>query len=88
MAKQTGGEAVKVHSPVDYGRGISRIVGNLTARYNLGFALAENEQTDGSMHQLEVRVRSQDAKGKTRRLDVTSRRGYFMPGNTMQTAER
>ncbi|HMF58644.1 MAG TPA: VWA domain-containing protein [Pyrinomonadaceae bacterium] len=88
LAKQTGGEAVSVHSPSDYGRGLSRIVGNLTARYNLGFTLAESEQTDGSMHQLEVRVRAQDVRGKTRRLDVTSRRGYFMPRNATETAER
>lgn len=79
MAKQTGGEAIKVHRADDYARGLNKIVGNLTARYNLGFTLDEAEQDDGTMHQLEVRVRARDAKGKTRKLEVSSRRGYFMP---------
>ena len=79
MAKQTGGEAIKVHRAADYARGLNKIVGNLTARYNLGFTLDEAEKDDGTMHQLEVRVRARDAKGKTRKLEVSSRKGYFMP---------
>lgn len=79
MAKQTGGEAIKVHRADDYARGLNKIIGNLTARYNLGFTLSEAEQDDGTMHQLEVKVRARDAKGKTRKLEVSSRRGYFMP---------
>lgn len=79
MAKQTGGEAIKVHRADDYARGLNKIIGNLTARYNLGFTLDEAEKDDGTMHQLEVKVRARDAKGKTRKLEVTSRKGYFMP---------
>ena len=62
----------------DYGAGLSRIIGNLTARYSLGFTLAENETDDGRMHQLEVRVKAEDDKGKKRKLLVTSRQGYYM----------
>jgi hypothetical protein len=41
-------------------------------------ALAEQENDDGRMHSLEVRVRTQDEKGKTRKLAVSSRQGYYM----------
>jgi hypothetical protein len=51
----------------------------LTARYSLGFALREEERDDGRLHELTVRVKAQDAQGKTRKLEVSSRRGYFMP---------
>jgi VWFA-related protein len=78
LAQRSGGEAVKVGRVKDYGAGLSRIIGNLTARYSLGFALAENETDDGRMHQLEVRVKAPDEKGKTRKLQVTSRQGYYM----------
>jgi VWFA-related protein len=78
LAQRSGGEAVKVNRVKDYGSGLSRIIGNLTARYSLGFTLAENETDDGRMHHLEVRVKAQDEKGKTRKLQVTSRQGYYM----------
>jgi len=78
LAGQSGGEAVKVGRPKDYAAGLSRIIGNLTARYSLGFALAEDEIDDGRMHNLEVRVKAQDEKGKTRKLQVSSRQGYYM----------
>ncbi len=86
LAKQTGGESVKVHGPQDYGRALSRIVGNMTARYNLGFTLSDTEADDGRMHQLDVRVRAADARGKTRKLDVTARRGYFVQHSRTETA--
>lgn len=79
LAQQSGGEAVRVSRVSDYGSGLARIIGNLTARYSLGFRLAEEEKDDGRMHQLEVRVKAQDAKGKTRKLIVNSRQGYYMP---------
>jgi hypothetical protein len=69
---------VKVARVKDYGTGLSRIIGNLTARYSLGFALAENESDDGRMHHLEVRVNAPDEKGKKRKLLVSSRQGYYM----------
>ena len=78
LAQQSGGEAVKVSRPKDYLTGLSKIFGNLTARYSLGFALAESEQDDGKLHNLEVRVKAADEKGKLRKLQVSSRQGYFM----------
>jgi VWFA-related protein len=79
LAKATGGESVRVRRPADYANGLSLIVGNLNARYSLGFTLAEAETDDGQMHALEVRVRAKDAKGKERKLEVKARRGYYMP---------
>jgi len=78
LAQRSGGEAVKVGRAKDYGAGLQRIIGNLTARYSLGFALAEDEIDDGRMHALEVRVKAQDEKGKNRKLQVSSRQGYYM----------
>lgn len=78
LAQQSGGEAVKVGRVKDYATGLSKIIGNLTARYSLGFALAENENDDGKMHSLEVRVKAQDDKGKARKILVSSRQGYYM----------
>lgn len=78
LAQRSGGEAVKVGRVKDYGAGLQRIIGNLTARYSLGFALAEEENDDGRMHSLEVRVNAKDEKGKTRKLQVSSRQGYYM----------
>jgi VWFA-related protein len=78
LAQKSGGEAVKVSRVKDYGAGLSRIIGNLTARYSLGFTLAEDETDDGRMHQLQVRVQAKDEKGKKRKLEVSSRQGYYM----------
>jgi VWFA-related protein len=79
LAQQSGGEAVRVSRTSDYGAGLAKIIGNLTARYSLGFALKEDEKDDGRMHELAVRVKALDGKGKQRKLEVSSRRGYFMP---------
>src|SRR5688572_5415829 len=78
LAQRSGGETVKVNRVKDYSAGLSRIIGNLTARYNLGFALAENETDDGRIHSLEVRVQAKDEKGKKRKLVVSSRQRYYM----------
>lgn len=78
LAEQSGGEAVKVKRTKDYAAGLARIIGNLTARYSLGFTLAEDEKDNGQLHQLEVRVKAPDAKGKLRKLEVSARRGYYM----------
>lgn len=78
LAQQSGGEAVKVSRTKDYAAGLSKIIGNLTARYSLGFSLAELEKDDGRLHNLEVRVKAPDAKGKLRKLEVSSRQGYYM----------
>lgn len=79
LAQQTGGEALRVNRTRDYGTGLAKIIGNLTARYSLGFTLAEDEKDDGRMHELAIRVKARDEKGKERKLDVSSRRGYFVP---------
>lgn len=79
LAQQSGGEAVKVGRASDYGNGLARIIGNLTARYSLGFQISEDEKDDGRMHALDVRVKAKDAKGKQRKLLVSARKGYYMP---------
>jgi VWFA-related protein len=79
LARNSGGEAVHVSRVRDYGAGLAKIFGNLTARYSLGFALSEEEKDDGRMHELAVRVKALDAKGKARKIEVSSRRGYYMP---------
>ena len=86
LAQRSGGEAVKVGRVKDYGAGLSRIIGNLTARYSLGFALAESENDDGRMHALEVRVKAKDDKGKNRKLQVSSRQGYYMSSTVPKEA--
>jgi VWFA-related protein len=87
LAQQSGGEAVHVGRVSDYGAGLAKIIGNLTARYSLGFALSEQEKDDGRMHELAIKVKALDAKGKERKLEVSSRRGYYMPkGDTDQAA--
>jgi len=78
LAQRSGGDAVKVSQTKDYGAGLAEIIGNLTARYSLGFALAENEIDDGRMHALEVRVNAKDEKGRNRKLLISSRQGYYM----------
>jgi hypothetical protein len=47
LAQQSGGEVVHVGRVSDYGAGLAKIIGNLTARYSLGFALSEQEKTTG-----------------------------------------
>ena len=78
LAQQTGGEAVKISRTKDFATGLSKIIGNLTARYSLGFALAEDEKDDGRLHNLEVKVKAPDTKGKMRKLEVSARKGYYM----------
>ena len=78
LAQRSGGEAIKVNRTKDYGAGLAQIIGNLTARYSLGFALAEDEVDDGHMHALEVRVNAKDEKGRNRKLLISSRQGYYM----------
>jgi VWFA-related protein len=84
VAKASGGDVVRVHSPNDYAKGLSRIIGNLNARYSLGFALAEAETDDGRMHPLEVRVAAKDAKGRDRKLEIKARKSYYMPAAPKQ----
>ena len=75
LAEQTGGEAVRVSRVKDYGVGLAQVIGNLTARYSLGFAISENEKDDGRLHQLDVRV-----KGYRRERKVSQAAGEFAEG--------
>jgi hypothetical protein len=79
IAEQTGGEAISVNQPQDYVAALERMIANLSARYSLGFALNQNEQDDGRMHKLEVRIKARDARGKERKLIVRARQGYYIP---------
>jgi VWFA-related protein len=79
VAAATGGDVVRVRSPADYAKGLSQIIGNLNARYSLGFTLADAETDDGKLHPLEVRIHAKDVKGKDRKLETKARRGYFRP---------
>lgn len=79
LAKQTGGVAVKVRSPEEFGAGLQQITSGLASRYSLGFTLGEDEQDDGRMHKLEVKVKARDPKGKERKLIVSARQGYYAP---------
>ena len=86
LANLSGGETVHVSRVNDYGAGLARVIGNLNARYSLGFTLAEDEKDDGRLHELTLRVKAPDAKGKLRKLEVSSRRGYFVPKTEEETA--
>lgn len=79
IAEQTGGEATNVQKPEDYGAALERMVVGLSARYNLGFALNQNERDDGRLHKLEVRIKVRDGRGKERKFTVKARRGYYIP---------
>ena len=78
-ASQTGGDYVRVRRKRDYGPALEKLIGDLAARYSLGFTLREDELADGRMHQLEVRVRARDSQGKDRKVDVSARQGYYPP---------
>jgi hypothetical protein len=78
IAEQTGGEAQSVKQAEDYGAALGKLIGDLAARYNLGFTLKESEQDDGREHKLEVKVKARDAHGKERKLIVRARHGYYM----------
>ncbi|CAN5455595.1 hypothetical protein BH18ACI2_BH18ACI2_11550 [soil metagenome] len=88
LAKRTGGESLKVRRPTDYASGLRQVIGNLNARYSLGFTLAETETDDGQQqHTLEVKVRARDAKGKDRKLEVKARGGYYLPAAEKKSEE-
>ncbi|PYS35334.1 MAG: hypothetical protein DMF75_03990 [Acidobacteria bacterium] len=86
LAKQTGGEAVRVDRPEEFAAAIGRLIDGLAARYSLGFTLGEGERDDGRLHKLEVKVKARDARGKERKLSVSARRGYYVPGSGGRSA--
>lgn len=81
IAKQTGGDYVRVRKKKDYGAALERLIGNVAARYSIGFALEDGEADDGRMHRLEVKVKARDSQGKKRELEVSAREGYYAPKN-------
>ena len=79
LAQQTGGVAVRVKRPEEFGAGLQQIATDLASRYSLGFTLGEGEKDDGRMHNLEVKVKARDQRGRERKLVVSARRGYYLP---------
>ena len=79
IARRTGGDYVRPRRKRDYGSALERLIGDQAARYTLGFTLGENEQDDGTMHRLEVKIQTRDAQGKERRIEVSARQGYYLP---------
>jgi VWFA-related protein len=77
-AEQTGGETATVGSPENFNAAVKRIIGNLAARYSLGFTLDESERDGGRMRRLSVKVKARDERGRERKVTVSARRGYFM----------
>jgi VWFA-related protein len=78
-AHQTGGDYVRVHKKKDYGPALEKLIGNLAARYSLGFTLPEDERQDGQMHRLEVRVKARNADGSARKVNIIARQAYYPP---------
>ncbi len=78
-AQQTGGEMARVGSIKKYVEAFEKLIGDLTARYTLGFTLDENEQNTNRPHKLEIRVKARDARGKDRKVLVSARNGYYQP---------
>jgi VWFA-related protein len=79
FAKETGGEALRVNRPEEFASAIMQLINSLAARYSLGFTLAENEQSSGRLHRLEVRVKARDGRDRDRKLAISARRGYYLP---------
>jgi VWFA-related protein len=75
--RQTGGEVATVGTPEEFAAAVDRIIGGIAARYSLGFSLADADLDDGHMHKLEVKVTARDERGRTRKLVVSARRGYY-----------
>lgn len=79
FAEQTGGLAIRVHDPQEYGKALEKIIEGISHSYTLGFELDPSEPDDGRLHRLEVKVKAADKSGKQRNLEVVARRGYFLP---------
>ncbi|HVF56263.1 MAG TPA: VWA domain-containing protein [Pyrinomonadaceae bacterium] len=79
LAEQTGGEELRMRKTEDLGIAIEQVISSISARYGLGFDLTADELDDGRMHPLKVKVTARDARGKSRKLKVFARRGYYVP---------
>lgn len=74
-SRQTGGEVVNVNDD-EFGEALERVVGNLAARYSLGF-VPEASRLDGRFHKLKVKVEVPERLGKAVKVEVRVRQGYF-----------
>jgi VWFA-related protein len=73
-SRQTGGEVVNVDDD-EFGEALERVVGNLAARYSIGF-VPDASRLDGRFHRLKVKVEVPESLGKVGKLEVRARRGY------------
>lgn len=74
-SRRTGGEVVNVDDD-EFGEALERVVGNLAARYGLGF-VPEDSRLDGRFHRLKVKVEVPERLGKAVKVEVRARQGYF-----------
>jgi len=74
-ASETGGEIVKINDE-DYGKALEQVIGNVMARYSLGFELAESD-LDGKLHKLTVRIKDSPKIANARQLEIHARQGYY-----------
>lgn len=79
LAHQTGGDYVRPHKMKEYGTALERLIGSFTARYSIGFTLGQGDAQDGQLHRLEVKVRALDSQGEERKVEVSARKGYYIP---------
>ncbi|HEY5885002.1 MAG TPA: VWA domain-containing protein [Pyrinomonadaceae bacterium] len=79
LAEQTGGDSARPRKKKEYGAALERLIGNLAARYNIGFTLSDEEADDGKLRRLEVKVEARDSQGQKRKIDVSARQGYYIP---------
>lgn len=82
-SQQTGGEMATVRSPEEFASAVERIISGVAARYSLGFTLGEGDKDDGRLHQLQVKVKGRDARGKERKFVVMARQGYYISAETL-----
>lgn len=74
-SQRTGGEVVNVKDD-EFGKALERVVGNLAARYSLGF-VPDASRLDNRFHKLRVSVDVPETLRKVGRLEVRVRQGYF-----------
>jgi len=75
IARETGGEAFFPASDGDLDRTYARILGEVQARYTLGY-VSSDRRNDGKFRKVEVRLSRSDLKDAT----VRTRSGYMAPG--------
>jgi hypothetical protein len=79
LAEQTGGQVLSVGDADDLAIGLESVIGDLAARYSLGFLLDDSESDDGRVQGLQVSVESPDERGKNRNLKIRARQSFYQP---------